>query len=198
MYRNWQIRVHRSLSWSMRAGAFGEEHPEAEVLFHWIAFNSLYGEWDAINARPGVDASARNRFLRRVVGAGCGLCATFLYRHKPLIKKLLGSPFLVATFWRDPEAPKAREQAVRDLYQLDGLLQRGPHSKLYELVFERVYVLRGQLVHGASSGGSKLNRGTLTNCREWLRGAVPLLQHVVIEELADDEWPALCYPPVEG
>lgn len=197
VFRNWQIRVHRSLSWSIRARSFGDDQPEAALLFHWIAFNSLYGRWDNIHARPAYDSSERNRFLRRAEGAEPRAFEEFLHRHKPVLKKLLGTPFLSNTFWRNPDAPKAREQATADLFRLDGLLRNGPRARLLEIAFERVYVLRGQLVHGASSSGSRLNRTTLTHCLEWMRSVVPLLQHVTIHRLADDDWPELCYPPVE-
>ncbi|MFN4241831.1 MAG: hypothetical protein ACK4PI_01190 [Tepidisphaerales bacterium] len=198
VYRNWQIRVHRSLSWSLRAKTFGEAHPEAELLYLWIALNSLYGEWDAAECRPAHDGSSRRRFLRRLVRADASRCAQFLRERKPVLKKLLSSPFLSSTFWRNPDAPSAREHAIAELYQLDRLLRHGPHDRLLELAFDRVAVFRGQLVHGASSGGSRLNRGTLAACLEWLRGAVPLTQHLAIEHLADDDWPAMCYPPLEG
>ena len=46
-FQNFQIRVHRSLSWLDRAlEADGDLEPDARLIFGWIAFNALYGAWD--------------------------------------------------------------------------------------------------------------------------------------------------------
>jgi len=196
VFQNWQIRVHRSLSWSLRAVGLAESHPEAELLFHWIAFNSLYGKWDAERNVPAVDNTSRNEFLRAFVRAGGEPCRVFLVERKAVLKKLLGSPYLSTMFWRDPKAPRAASLATAELYKLDGMLSAKQEARVFELAFERVFVFRGQLVHGASSGGSRLNRSTLTASLEWMRDAVPLVQYLTIEHGAHNDWPDLCYPPI--
>jgi hypothetical protein len=196
LFQNWQIRVHRSLSWSLRAEKLAEAHPEAELLFHWIAFNSLYGSWDAERNAPEVDSKSRNEFLRVFISAGGEPCGVFLGQRKAVLKKLLGSPFLSGVFWRDPNAPRAESLATAELYKIDGMLNNRQYARLFELAFERVFVFRGQLVHGASSGGSSLNRSTLSASLEWMRDAVPLVQHLAIEHGAHNDWPELCYPPI--
>ena len=46
-FQNFQIRVHRSLSWFERASELGqEEHPDGRLLYAWISLSSLYGSWD--------------------------------------------------------------------------------------------------------------------------------------------------------
>ena len=61
---------------------------------------------------------------------------------------------------------------------------------------DRLFVLRGQLVHGGATGGGKLNRRSLQNCLALLRALLPVLLSIVIDKGCDDEWPELCYPPV--
>jgi hypothetical protein len=201
VFQNWQIRVHRSLSWSARAATLAESHPEAEVLYLWIAFNSLYGLWDAERNCPGHDHDARRGFIHTFAKADKPATEAFLQANKATVKKLLGSPYLSGVFWRDPHAPKAAQLATTDLYKLDSLMKPGDspaHAHLIDLAFERVYIFRGQLVHGASTGGSRLNRPTLTASLEWLRKAVPFMQHLAIEFGTHDTWPELCYPPIDG
>jgi hypothetical protein len=201
VFQNWQIRVHRSLSWSARAATLAESHPEAEVLYLWIAFNSLYGMWDAERNTPGVDFEARRGFIHTFAKADKAATEAFVRSMKPTIKKLLGSPYLSSVFWRDPSAPMAEKLATAEVYRLDSLLKPGDsagHTHLLDLVFDRVYVFRGQLVHGASTGGSKLNRPTLIASIEWLRKAVPFMQQLAIEYGCHDDWPELCYPPIDA
>src|SRR5690348_12797779 len=66
VYQNWQIRVHRSLSWLKRSVEFSEEELEARFLFLWIALNSLYSRWDAERNAPGQDSQSRREFFHRI------------------------------------------------------------------------------------------------------------------------------------
>ena len=69
-FQNWQIRVHRSLSWLDRAFELDpEEQPDGRLLFDWIAFNALYGSWDEREGFPAPDAPAWRDFLRRLLKA---------------------------------------------------------------------------------------------------------------------------------
>jgi hypothetical protein len=58
--------------------------------------------------------------------------------------------------------------------------------------------LRGQIVHGAATRGSKLNRESLDRFRKVLESLLPVEVQLLIEHRADDDWPPLCYPPVEA
>jgi len=68
---------------------------------------------------------------------------------------------------------------------------------ILELALERIAVLRGQIVHGAATRGSRLNRQSPQRCRKVLEALLPVVLQLVIEHRADDDWPPLCYPPIE-
>ena len=68
---------------------------------------------------------------------------------------------------------------------------------ILELALERIALLRGQIVHGAATRGSRLNRQSLQRCRKVLEALLPAVLQLVIEHRADDDWPPLCYPPIE-
>jgi hypothetical protein len=112
------------------------------------------------------------------------------------VNKLLENFYLSNTFWRDPRNPKAKQWAAQDAHHLDRNLKDGAHNKVLAQVMDRLYVLRGQLMHGAATGGGKLNRQTLRYCLWLLELLTPLLIHVVIEHGRHDDWPDLCYPPI--
>lgn len=100
-----------------------ESHPEGELLYFWIAFNSLYGVWDAERNCPGVDHEARRGFIHTFAKADRPATEAFVRSMKPTIKKLFGSPYLSGVFWRDPAAPMAEKLATADVYKLDSLLK---------------------------------------------------------------------------
>lgn len=194
-HQNWQIRVHRSLSWLKRAGQFDAQQPEAKFLFLWIALNSLYSRWNAEKNAPDIDSHARRNFLNDVCAADKEAVLAMLRKSRNLAKKLLSDPFLADVFWRDPTHPKAKGWATEDSNFIDRNLNAGDASRVLGQVVDRMFVLRGQIVHGASTGGSKLNRKGLNHSVLMLEMIVPLIQQIVIETRCDDDWPALCYPP---
>jgi hypothetical protein len=195
VYQNWQIRVHRSLSWLKRGVEFGDGQPEARFLFLWIAFNSLYSRWNAGRNAPDADTQARDDFLDRVCAMDAGLVSAALHRHRGLIKRVLSDEYLSDVFWRDPDNPKVRGWATEEAHHIDQHFKAHEYSKVLREVTGRLFVLRGQIVHGASTGGSRLNRTSLHYCLLMLEAIVPLIQHIVIEHGCNDDWPDLCYPP---
>jgi hypothetical protein len=195
VHQNWQIRVHRALSWLVRALEFPEEELEAKFLFLWIALNSLYSRWNqGINA-PDADSHARSDFLDRVCRMDARLVALTLHQHHGLIKRILADPYLSAVFWRDPNHPKAKGWATEDMHRLDCHLKNREYATVLRQVLDRLFVLRGQIVHGASTRGSRWNRAALRYGAQTLQRIVPVLLHVVIENGCGDDWPELCYPP---
>jgi len=196
IHQNWAIRVHRSISWAKRAGQFSDDQPEAQLLFLWIALNSLYGRWDNLKNKPDSDGPSRQAFIRKVCCMDSPLINSVLRRHKPLLKQLLGEPYLSPIFWRNPLHPDARKNAIEDLYHLDRNLKNPDCGRLLSQVLDRIAVLRGQIVHGAATGGGRLNRQAVRHSLEMLRVLVPILQHIVIEHGCNDDWPELCYPPL--
>lgn len=180
-------------------GGFGvEAQPEARFLYLWIALNALYSRWNAEKNQPDGDGPSRTAFFRQACRMDDRLFAALLHRHRGLAKKILQNPYIAASFWRDPEHPKAKGWATEDANYLDRNLKDFEHTKVLEQVMDRLFVLRGQIVHGASTGGSKLNRSSLSTAMKFLEIFVPVIVHVVIEHGASDDWAELCYRPVSG
>jgi hypothetical protein len=196
VYQNWQIRVHRALSWYKRAGELPAEQPETKCILLWISLNCLYSRWDAGRNAPAQDAASRRAFLARLCEWDAVLVERMLRRYRPLVKKLLEEPFLSEVFWLDPSDPKARGRGAADANYLESNLRNREFYKLLEQTVDRLYVLRGQLVHGASTGGGRLNRKPLNYCLTLLGEVVPLIIHLVLEHGCNDDWPELCYPPI--
>lgn len=196
-FQNYQIRVHRALSWWERARELdAAEHPDGRLLYGWIAFNSLYGIWDDMSGGPAKDRETWQQFVSRAFDWDVdGLLAKQLTQYREPILKLLENKFLDMQFWRRREA---RPNSGRGRYS------RGPSlfverrwCELLILTWDRIYVLRGQIVHGAATRGSRLNRDTLCSAVELLEAFLAPILHLTIEHGAHDDWPSLCYPPIE-
>ena len=194
--QNWQIRVHRAISWYKDACGCPEDLSEARFLFLWISLNSLYSHWDNQQNIPGKDGQARQKFVWRICDAhGKPVFAQLFQQHRGLVKKLLENPYLAEIFWRSPSDPKAKGWGTVDANYLAANLKNGEIGRVFDQVLSRLYVLRGQMFHGAATSGSRLNAKTRQYCLEMLRLLVPPILHIVIEYHREDEWPELCYPP---
>ncbi len=194
-FQNYQIRVHRALSWLERAlEVDSNDQPDGRLLYSWIAFNSLYGVWDEETGFPAKDQDAWQTFVGRLLDLDKGeLLAKQLVAIRPQVLALLENKFLDPRFWREPQVSRGhRGQYHRALT----IYIEKRWRDLLTMALDRVYVLRGQIVHGAATRGSKLNRVVLKQCSEVLEGLLPPMLCLAIEHGAHDNWPPLCYPPV--
>ena len=91
--------------------------------------------------------------------------------------------------------PKAKGRATQDVNHLDQHLKQHDYAEVLNQTMERLFVLRGQIVHGASTRGSRHNRSALKTAAQLLEQFVPVFLHIVIERGCGDDWPELCYPP---
>ncbi len=195
-FQNYQIRVHRALSWWERAGELdAEELPEARLIFNWIAFNSLYGSWDGEGGAPVKDRASWGAFLSRTLTWDRhGLLAGRLQELRDPVLKLLDNKFLDQQFWRLRDA---YGNSRRQYYLGQSLYFERRWPRLLEMIFDRCYVLRSQIVHGAATRNSRLNRDVLREVLQLLEDFLEVVLTVVVECGAHDDWPALCYPPIE-
>ena len=196
-FQNFQIRIHRSLSWLDRALELApEEHPDGRLLYAWIALSSLYGSWDADAGYPARDSESRVAFIEMLARIDCGgLLAEQLQALERDILWLLEDKYLDPRFWKNPDRPgnvRAKyHRAVR-------LYSEKNWATILEYTLERIAVLRGQIVHRAATRGSKLNRESLDRSRKVLESLLSVVLQLLIEHRADDDWPPLCYPPIKA
>jgi hypothetical protein len=155
-----------------------------------LALGSLYGQWDQEAGHALRDSEARAAFVRLLMDTDkAGLLAETIKAMERDILWLLENKFLDPRFWKDPDNPgnvRAKYHRAARLY----------HDRCWgpilEYALERIAVLRGQIVHGAATRGSRLNRQSLQRCRKVLEGLLPGVLQLVIEHRADDNWPTLC------
>src|SRR5436305_15227280 len=61
------VRFHRACSWISEAEQLDAARQADQLLLHqWIAFNSLYGQWDEAFLEPVADRRRWQLFLERI------------------------------------------------------------------------------------------------------------------------------------
>ena len=195
-----RIRIHRCLSWMQRveelAAADGDERTlDTALIFQWIALNSLYGRWDASQRCPVEDRVALRSFLDRILAADAdGVVRSVLEEHKRLVSALLEDAYLSKYFWEDPTEVRAR-QSRKAMFDARTWYLEGKHGLILERVLERIYLARCQLVHGAATHGSRLNRTALKRCSTMMGHVLPACLVVIMDHAWREDWGGLCYPP---
>lgn len=196
-----RLRVHRSLSWLDRAEELraqdGNSSEDDQLIFTWTALNSLYGYWLPEKKEPAPDIQSLEQFLDTLFELDReNYLSKFTSDKKELILEVFNNQFLAKQFWNYPtiEAASRRTTLGRkaNTWFIDG-----SHRLILDKLLRNVYYLRCQLVHGAATRGSSLNRDTVRGCLAALRPLAPVMLRVVIESGLETDWGPACYPVVK-
>lgn len=177
------VRLHRAISWL--AGA--EAHPDdldAQFVFLWITFNAAYAQ------ELGVESTERTRllsFLSRIVDAdqkGRLYKALFEKFSGPL-RTLIDNKFVFEPFWKalreHDSSERWKEQFVASKQSALAAISSSNTLQVLNVVFDRLYVLRNQLVHGGATWSSSVNRSQLRDGVAMLRTLVPIIIDLMLD-----------------
>ncbi|MDA1165657.1 MAG: HEPN domain-containing protein [Planctomycetota bacterium] len=191
------IRFHRACSWIDRVEKNAEcEDYDVDLVCLWIAFNSLYGQWDEETREPRPDRERWRAFVDSVLRLDeTGFVAASLVEHKRLVMTLLEDEYLSSYFWKEPGAKRAG-QSKKSKYNAQNWYIEKRWVKILDELLERLYLMRCQLVHGAATHAGKLNRTSLTRCVWMMKRLLPAFLMVWIDHGADEDWGPICFPPL--
>lgn len=191
------VRFHRACSWMARVERISEgEDADLALICLWIAFNALYGQWNALKREPKPDRESWQEFIARMLKLDRqGRIAAMLQEHKRLVLALFDDEYVSAYFWQEPSAERGKKARNAKLRAHSWYVEQAWTMILEEIV-GRVYVMRCQLVHGAATYGGKLNRYSLAHCVTMMQRLLPTLLLVWIDHGADEDWGPMCYPPL--
>lgn len=192
------IRFHRACSWLQRAEQATKEDLDLALLSQWTAFNALYGQWDAALREPVADCVSWKSFLDRIRSLDRGRrIVDVLVEHKPLVMAIFEDEFLSKYFWQEPNGKRA-SQSKKTMHDARTWFLEGRWILILERLFERIYFLRCQLVHGAATYNGALNRVAIRRCSQAMDHLLRAFLHVWIDFGADEDWGAMCYPPLRS
>ena len=194
-----RIRIHRCCSWLQRVEALetaGAPNTDDALVFQWIAFNALYGRWNAERREPISEHDAIGQFVDQIMPADqSGHIRSALDEHKKLAMALFDNSYLNRYFWKDPSKQRARK-TEKVKFDAQTWYVQGDHTLILSRLLERIHFLRCQLVHGASTHNGKLNRTAVQHCSTMLGHLLPAFLLVLIDHGYTEDWGALCYPPL--
>jgi hypothetical protein len=195
------LRVHRAISWIGRAEACGDDH-DARFLFLWIAFNAAYADERAFQSvAPGERASFVDYFGKLVARDESERIYNALWqRFSGPVRTLMENRFVFHPFWQHHngiDGFENWEERFRTSARSFALaFQSGDSVRVLSFVFDRLYVLRNQLVHGGATWNSGVNRAQVRDGAAILGFLVPVFVDLMMDNPQED-WGQPFYPVVD-
>lgn len=193
-----RVRLHRAISWLMRAEQESED-PDAQFVFLWISFNAAYAQ----ELGPGLgEREQLTAFFRLLVEADREkrLHSILFDKFSGPIRTLVENRFVFEPFWRalrehDSSNNWESQFAASKRAALHAIIS-GDTIKVLGIVFDRLYVLRNQLVHGGSTWNSAVNRAQVRDGATIVRTILPVIIDLMLDR-ADATFGPINYPVVQ-
>jgi hypothetical protein len=192
-----RVRLHRAISWIARAEAETNDI-DARFIFLWIAFNAAYAR------EFGFEAPERERlrqYFQAIVAVDSegALRQALFGQFTGPIRTLVENKFVFDPFWR-----ALRDHDSSDRWETQFAASRkaamqavmaGDSVTVLAVVFDRLYVLRNQLVHGGATWNSKVNRAQLQDGAAILHVLVPAMVELMLSH-PELEFGPILYPVI--
>ncbi|PSL16044.1 HEPN domain-containing protein [Shimia abyssi] len=194
------LRVHRAISWLGRAEQETEDL-DAAFIFYWVAFNAAYAaEQDSfdLNEREVFrdyfqrlsDFDAKNHIYNAVWTKFTGPIRVFL-----------GNQYVFSPFWKYHNGVAGYENWQDRFDSAQARFSRAVSETdtvtILSMLFDRLYVLRNQTIHGGATWNSSVNREQLRDAVAILSDLVPVFIDLMMDN-AHEDWGKPFYPVVEG
>lgn len=193
------LRVHRALSWLGRAEAENDD-PDIRFILLWIGFNAAYAADIAreTESERGVFQTFFEAIIR--LDSGDRVYRAVWQRFPQEIRLLLGNRHIFMAFWKHHNGlPGYEDWADRmstSQRAINGAIVRKDTAKILSVLFDRLYVLRNQLIHGGATWNSSVNRSQVKDGAALLGVLLPVFVDIMMDN-PDHDWGKPHYPVVE-
>ena len=197
------LRVHRAVSWLQGADrAAADDDLDTAFICYWIAFNAVYVQAGQLHQRYH-EREFFNWFFEQVceLDADNVIYDAIWQRFSQSIRSLVDNHFVFAPFWRHQhgEQDSAAWQSwfEGERKRILAALGRRDTVGVLTVVFDRLYVLRNQLMHGGATWNSTVNRAQVRDGTAILAFLVPHFVELMMDNPAHG-WGVPPYPVVDG
>lgn len=192
------LRIHRALSWLNRAEQ--SDDMDGKFIFLWISFNAAYAQ-ELDDSDRTSDKATFTAFLQKLCDLDTSKRIDDLIwkEFSSSIRTLLDNPYVFHLFW-EFQRGRIGEDEWKDRFasvkkSAQSALASGNTPVLLSVMFNRLYTLRNQLIHGGATWDGKVNRDQMRDCTRLLGKLVP----VIIALMMDNPsalWGDAVYPVI--
>jgi len=194
------LRVHRAISW-LNCAEQADENPDARFIFYWIAFNAAYAEQRGEGVPLGTRSVFDEYFEKIIRLDEQHLIYNAIWsKCSNSIKQLLDNKYVFDPFWSHfngaPGYQDWEERFLKSKKRVQRALQNRDTKAILSTLFDRMYVLRNQLVHGGATWASSVNREQVKGGANIMAFLVPIFIDLMMDN-PDVNWGEPYYPVVE-
>ena len=190
------IRLHRAISWLARAERESGD-ADSQFIFLWIAFNAAYAQ----EFEPDEETRKQLRgFFNLLLSHDQEhrIQSLLLQKYSGPIRTLLENRYVYEPFWRAMREHDSSDRWKESFHAsarkaIQALLDHEVREVL-SVVFDRLYVLRNQLLHGGATWNSQINRSQVKDGASILLELMPIIIDLMIEN-PDERFGSILYPP---
>lgn len=188
MNENQRTRFHRAIRWLERAEKETDDE-DIKFIILWIAFNAAYARMFGEETSERVN---QRKFFSLLLDIDSdGMLHALLYKEfSGTIRNLINNKYLYEPFWkalRDFDSSNRWKASFANStgLALMNLMQKETLATL-EIIFDRLYALRNQLVHGGSTWNSRTNREQVRNGANLMSMLVPVMISLMLKDPTRD------------
>jgi hypothetical protein len=193
------IRLHRSISW-LRCAEQQHNDPDLMFITQWIAFNACY----AMEVTGQSQKTEREKFRSFITNlikhdAEKRIFNILWQKFSGPVMMLIENEYVYRGYWDyqrgdAAEWEKAFKRSNEDAFKY---LSANNVAGLLEILLDRLYILRNQLMHGGATYKSKLNRKSVRDGSKILEMLIPIIIDIIMDN-PNEEWGKLLFPVVKG
>lgn len=193
------LRVHRAISWLGRAEQETEDQ-DLRFILMWISFNAAYAQ-ERIGEANSERAEFRSFFEKLVAADSADSIYQLIWmRYSNEIRMLLDNRYVFSPFWQHMNGVAGYEdwedRFASSKRRTAAALSQKATATILEILFDRLYMLRNQLVHGGATWNSSVNRDQVRDGAAILSSLLPVFVDLMMDNHSLD-WGPAHYPVVE-
>lgn len=174
---------------------------DARFIFLWIAFNAAYANERDFQVASQSEREVFLEYFNKLVSldADRRIYLAIWQSFSGPVRVLMGSRFLFNPFWQHHNGIEGFSDWQEHFNAGHGAFlrafQAGDTARVLRFLFNRLCVLRNQVVHGGSTWNSSLNRSQLRDGAAILGFLLPVFVNLMMDNPQTD-WGRPFYPVV--
>ena len=199
------LRMRRMLSWYERS-LHEQQDPDAQFIFCWISFNAAYGIDDGdriVRGEERINELTRQKeFFGKLLKLDRQRRIHNLLQNQvyDAVNTLLDNEYIYYAFWRYEKGEERFgewEDTIEEQHAIVGhAFKNGDTYKIIKTLFERLYVLRNQLIHGGATFNGSVNRDQVVDGAKILSALIPVMADLMMDGRNTD-WGVANFPVVD-
>lgn len=199
------LRTYRAISWFAKAQSLQVDNDDdLAFISYWIGFNALYAAELPFDQSRGLsEKSSFKEFIQKIYkyDKNSRLYNLIWNRYPQSIRTLLNNQYTFGPFWQYQNGNYTEDAWKEDFSKnqtqaLSYLSNKDNADMLLIIIFDRLYTIRNQIVHGGATYSSSVNRTQVKDATKILGDFLPLMIDIMMNH-SDLDWGKPFYPPVD-